>query len=99
MIKLILRFVFFFSIVFCTQSEIVGQTNNFQCTPFHIGVLSPAPPCTSSGGYNYGNPITLSGNTINATSDSLSGLITTCYSSSSPPLHDLWYEFTASETH
>lgn len=99
MIKLLLRFFFFFSIVFYTQPRAWGQTNNFQCTPYHIGILPGAAPCLSTGGYNYGNIVTLTGTTVNATNDSLSGSISTCYSNSSSPLHDVWFEFTASETH
>ncbi len=99
MIKLLLRFFFFFLLLLFAQINVFGQPNNFQCTPNHIGMLPNAAPCLSSGGFNYGNIVTVSGTNANATNDSLSGSITTCYPSSSAPLHDVWYEFTASETH
>ncbi|MGQ0827192.1 MAG: gliding motility-associated C-terminal domain-containing protein [Bacteroidota bacterium] len=99
MIKKILPFILshLFLFVSCTAE---AQTNNFQCTPQIIGtgLLPVATPCTTNGTFTYGPPVTVIGNTISATSDPLSGAITSCYSGATP-LKDVWFQFSPSETH
>ena len=97
MIKKLLCFSILISLFFVSQS-VEGQPNDFQCTPEVLGLLPGAQPCGNGGGINYGNPVTSFGTTLNATNNSLSGSIVTCYSDPAP-LNDVWYVFTASESH
>jgi len=90
---------FTFIAILLARTLIAQPANNFQCTPHVLGILPAPPPCTSSGGEQYGLPVSVTGTTIGATNDGLSGAITSCYSTSSPPLKDVWYKFTASESH
>lgn len=97
MTKNLLRFLFIFSFVLAsTKTE--AQGSDFQCTPTEIGLLPFAsPPCSFGSGFGYGSIVTVNGSTIGATNDSLSGMITSCYSGT--PLNDVWFAFTASEPH
>jgi gliding motility-associated-like protein len=92
--KLRLFLVVFFLLPLCRT---LAQGSDFQCTPTDLGLLPFASPCTSAGGFTTGTVVTQNGTTLGATNDSLSGSITSCYAG--PPLHDVWYSFTASETH
>lgn len=93
------KLLFFLGAVFATFSLFSQPLNDFQCTPHNIGFLPPAPPCSASGGVQTGLQQVVTGSTIGATNDGLSGTIASCYPTSSPPLKDVWYKFTASETH
>ena len=97
MIKKVLNFLFVFCLIAVSQKS-EAQPNDFQCTPNELGILPGASPCGASGGINFGSPVTQVGTTILATSDPLSGIITSCYPSASVPMKDVWYRFTASET-
>lgn len=97
MIRKLLHFVLIISLILAFKNS-EAQGSDFQCTPTDLGFLSFAsPPCISGSGYAYGSPVTQIGTTIGATNDSLSGMITTCYSGS--PLHDVWYSFNSTENH
>jgi gliding motility-associated-like protein len=87
-------------ILFIVPAHFYAQPpNDFQCTPNIIGMLPNAPFCAPGGpSFNLGSSLSASGTTIGATNDSLSGAITSCYSGTAP-LKDVWFEFTASETH
>lgn len=95
MLKKILPCIISYLFIFVSTTE--AQPNNFQCSPQIIS-LDPATPCTSLTGTITAPPKTISGTTANATNDSLSGAITTCYTGSAA-LKDVWYQFTANETH
>ncbi len=102
MIKKILPFIIIFislSASYTTEAQ-TAPANNFQCKPQIIGsgLLPSAPPCGATGG-NLGTAVSTSGTTIGATNDSLSGPVTSCYPNSSPPIKDVWYQFTASDNH
>ncbi len=97
MIKNLLRLLFVISLILVSKNS-GAQGSDFQCTPTDLGFLAFAsPPCASGSGFSYGAPLSQVGTTLGATNDSLSGMITTCYSG--PPLHDVWYSFKASENH
>jgi gliding motility-associated-like protein len=99
MIKKLHRFILLSFLVICPAFIYAQPPNDFQCSPNSMGLLPSAPVCSSSGsGFTVGGSVSATGTTLGATNDSLSGAITTCYSGSAP-LKDVWYQFTASETH
>lgn len=90
------------TLIFLLQMHFIyaQPANDKQCNPHALGMLPSPPPCSvSSGGVLFGTAVVVTGSTIGATNDGLSGAITSCYSTSSPPLKDVWYKFTASESH
>lgn len=97
MIKKLLFFALFISFISVSKKS-EAQGSDFQCTPTDLGFLPFAsPPCSSSSGFSFGSFVSQTGTTLGATNDSLSGFIMSCYSGT--PLHDVWYSFTATETH
>lgn len=99
MIKKILSFIVI-SLFLLVSYSAEAQSNDFQCKAQMIGsgFLPAAPPCGTSGGTNFGPTLTASGSTNAATNDTLSGPIASCYPNAIP-LKDVWYQFTASDTH
>src|ERR1043166_8047486 len=96
MIKKLPRLQIIFSLSFISVN-MLAQGNDFQCTPTSLGLIPFASPCAGGSAFTTGSPISNTGTTIGATTDSLSGAILSCHSGS--PIHDVWYSFTASEAH
>lgn len=97
MVKNLLHYIFVLLVVVCPFWGLAQPANDFQCNPNHLGLLPSPSPCTPTGpGYNFGSFVSATGTTTGATNDSLSGFISTCTTSL---LKDVWFEFTASETH
>lgn len=94
-----LRLFFTPLFILFVQVVIAQPTNDFQCNPQTLGLLPSPPPCPSSGGVQFGSVVNVTGTTIGATNDGLSGALTSCYSTTAPPLKDVWYKFSASESH
>ncbi|MCW3072092.1 MAG: hypothetical protein JWO44_1982 [Bacteroidetes bacterium] len=99
MIKKLQLLILLSLFIVCQAVSYAQPPNDFQCTPNVMGALPSAPLCSPTApGFTIGSPVNVTGTTLGATNDSLSGAITTCYSGTDP-LKDVWYQFTASETH